>query len=135
MASKTDVQVLLGGKVYTLSGYESEEYLQKIALYINNKMTELNQMPGYKRMGSDMQKTLLELNMADDYYKARKRISELQADLEYKDKAEYDLKHELISAQIQLDESTKKIDQLKDEINELQKQIVKLEAKAERQND
>ena len=135
MASKTDVQVLLGGKVYTLSGYESEEYLQKIALYINNKMTELNQMPGYKRMGSDMQKTLLELNMADDYYKARKRISELEADLEDKDKAEYDLKHELISAQIQLDESTKKIDQLKDEINELQKQIVKLEAKAERQND
>ena len=135
MASKTDVQVLLGGKVYTLSGYESEEYLQKIALYINNKMTELNQMPGYKRMGSDMQKTLLELNMADDYYKARKRISELEADLEGKDKAEYDLKHELISAQIQLDESTKKIDQLKDEINELQKQIVKLEAKAERQND
>ena len=127
MASKTDVQVLLGGKVYTLSGYESEEYLQKIALYINNKMTELNQMPGYKRMGSDMQKTLLELNMADDYYKARKRISELEADLEDKDKAEYDLKHELISAQIQLDESTKKI--------ELQKQIVKLEAKAERQND
>ena len=135
MASKTDVQVLLGGKVYTLSGYESEEYLQKIALYINNKMTELNQMPGYKRMGSDMQKTLLELNMADDYYKARKRISELEADLEDKDKAEYDLMHELISAQIQLDESTKKIDQLKDEINELQKQIVKLEAKAERQND
>ena len=135
MASKTDVQVLLGGKVYTLSGYESEEYLQKIALYINNKMTELNQMPGYKRMGSDMQKTLLELNMADDYYKARKRISELEADLEDKDKAEYDLTHELISAQIQLDESTKKIDQLKDEINELQKQIVKLEAKAERQND
>ena len=61
MASKTDVQVLLGGKVYTLSGYESEEYLQKIALYINNKMTELNQMPGYKRMGSDMQKLCLSL--------------------------------------------------------------------------
>ena len=47
MASKTDVQVLLGGKVYTLSGYESEEYLQKIALYINNKMSELNEQPGY----------------------------------------------------------------------------------------
>ena len=46
MASKTDVQVLLGGKVYTLSGYESEEYLQKIALYINNKMSELNELPG-----------------------------------------------------------------------------------------
>lgn len=41
----------------------------------------------------------------------------------------------MISAQIQLDESTKKIDQLKDEVNELRNQIVKLEAKAERQND
>ncbi len=133
MASKTDVQVLLGGKVYTLSGYESEEYLQKIALYINNKMSELNQLPGYKRMGSDMQKTLLELNMADDYYKARKRIGDLEADLEDKDKAEYDLKHELISAQIQLEESTKTIDRLKEEINELQKQIVKLEARGYQQ--
>ena len=39
MASKTDVQVLLGGKVYTLSGYESEEYLQK---YINLGMMRVN---------------------------------------------------------------------------------------------
>lgn len=134
MSSKTDVQVLLGGKVYTLSGYESEEYLQKIALYINNKMSELNQLLGYKRMGSDMQKTLLELNMADDYYKARRRIGELETDLEAKDKAEYDLKHELISAQIQLEETTKTVDKLKDDINELQKQIVKLEARGYQQN-
>ena len=135
MAAKKDIQVLIGGKIYTLSGYESEEYLQKIALYINNKMSELNELPGYKRMGSDMQKTLLELNMADDYYKARKRIGELETDLEDKDKAEYDLKHELIAAQIQLDESSRKVDQLKDEINELQKQIVKLEAQADQQKD
>ena len=55
----------------------------------------------------------------------------METDLEDKDKAEYDLKHELIAAQIQLDESSRKVDQLKDEINELQKQIVKLEAKAD----
>lgn len=41
MAAKKDIQVLIGGKIYTLSGYESEEYLQKIALYINNKMEEI----------------------------------------------------------------------------------------------
>ena len=127
MASKTDVQVLLGGKVYTLSGYESEEYLQKIALYINNKMTELNQMPGYKRMGSDMQKTLLELNMADDYYKARKRIGELETDLEDKDKAEYDLKHELIASQIKLENSEKSLKGLQRDLNESSKKIIRLE--------
>ncbi len=44
MAAKKDIQVVIGGKVYTLSGYESEEYLQKIALYINNKMDEMDAM-------------------------------------------------------------------------------------------
>lgn len=130
MSSKNDIQVLLGGKVYTLSGYESEEYLQKIALYINNKMIELNNMPNYKRMSADMQKTLLELNMADDYYKAKKHISDLEKDIEEKDKIEYDLKHDLIAAQIHLESANKEIESLKNEINELQKQIVKLETQA-----
>lgn len=130
MAEKRDIQVLIGGKVYTLSGYESEEYLQKIALYINNKMEEMNQIPNYRRLGVDMQKTLLELNMADDYHKAKKQVEMLEADMEEKDKTEYDLKHELIAAQIQLEKADKEIECLKSEINDLQKQIVKLEARA-----
>ena len=130
MAAKRDIQVLIGGKVYTLSGYESEEYLQKIALYINNKMDEMDQIPNYRRLSIDMQKTLLELNMADDYHKAKKQIEMLEADIEEKDKTEYDLKHELISSQIQLEKADKEIERLKNEINDLQKQIVKLETRA-----
>ena len=130
MAAKRDIQVLIGGKVYTLSGYESEEYLQKIALYINNKMDEMDQIPNYRRLSMDMQKTLLELNMADDYHKAKKQVEMLQADIEEKDKVEYDLKHELISSQIQLEKADKEIERLKNEINDLQKQIVKLETRA-----
>ena len=130
MSSKTDIQVVIGGKVYTLSGYESEAYLQKIALYINNKMTELNDMPSYKRLNSDMQKILLELNMADDFFKAKNQIESLEADIEEKDKIEYDLNHELIAAQIRVEDLAKEIERLKAENNELQKQIVKLETKA-----
>ena len=44
MAVKNTTQVLIGGKIITLSGYESEEYLQKVASYMNNKMTELGQL-------------------------------------------------------------------------------------------
>ena len=130
MAAKKDIQVVIGGKVYTLSGYESEEYLQKIALYINNKMDEMDQISNYRRLSVDMQKTLLELNMADDYYKAKRQIELLETDIEEKDKIEYDLKHELISSQINLEEAEQTIEELKNEINELQKQIVKLEAKS-----
>lgn len=31
MSSKNKTQVIIAGKIYTLSGYESEEYLQKVA--------------------------------------------------------------------------------------------------------
>lgn len=58
----------------------------------------------------------------------------LEADIEEKDKVEYDLKHELIAAQIRLEEAAKEIERLKDENNELQKQIVKLEARIPENN-
>ena len=38
MAEKTDTEVLIGGRVFTLSGYESEEYLQKVSTYLNHKI-------------------------------------------------------------------------------------------------
>lgn len=47
MAVKTDTEVIIGGKVFTLSGYESEEYLQKVASYINNKMTEYGKLDSF----------------------------------------------------------------------------------------
>ena len=31
MANKVDIPVVINGKVYTLSGYEGEDYLQNVA--------------------------------------------------------------------------------------------------------
>ena len=42
MSSKNTTEVIIGGKVFTLGGYESEEYLQKIASYINNNLFKFN---------------------------------------------------------------------------------------------
>jgi len=103
MASKTDTEVIIGGKVFTLSGYESEEYLQKVASYINNKINEYNKIDSFRRQGMDTQGVLLQLNIADDYFKAKKQISALEDELQAKEKELYDLKHELISAQIKLE--------------------------------
>ena len=47
MAVKNTAKVIIGGKIITLGGYESEEYFQKVASYINKKMDELSAMPGY----------------------------------------------------------------------------------------
>ena len=107
MSSKTDTEVIIGGKVFTLSGYESEEYLQKVAAYLNNKYNEYNKIDGFKRQPIDVQNILLQLNVADDLFKAKKQISLLEDELQRKEKELYDMKHELIATQIKL-ESTEK---------------------------
>ena len=78
MAVKTDTEVIIGGRVLTLSGYESEEYLQKVASYINNKLAEYNRVESFRRQPADIQNILVELNIADDYFKAKKQIEEME---------------------------------------------------------
>ena len=127
MASKNNAEVIINGKIYTLSGYESEEYLQKVASYINKKMDEFKDDDGFRRQSMDVQRTLIELNIADDYFKAKKQADMLEAELEGKEKQMNDLKHSLIAAQIKLETSEKEIVDLEKESNECQKEIVRLE--------
>ena len=49
MPTKNEAEVLIGGKVITLSGYESREYIQKVAAYLDNKLDEHKKMESYKK--------------------------------------------------------------------------------------
>lgn len=127
MSAKTDTEVIIGGKVLTVSGNESAEYLQKVASYINNKVNEYTKMDSFKRQSADKQNMLIQLNIADDYFKAKKQIELLEQDLKAKENELYDLKHELIAAQIKLDNTSKSLKEANETINENSKQIVRLE--------
>ncbi len=128
MAEKTSAEVIIGGKVYTLSGYEGEEYLQKVATYINNKMNELDSVDSFRRFPSDMKATLLHLNIADDYFKAKAYIDKLEKEVEMKDKEIYDLKHDLISNQIKAESDEESLKVLEAENKELLLHKARLEA-------
>ena len=106
MSAKTDTEVIIGGKVLTVSGNESAEYLQKVAAYINNKVNEYAKLDSFKRQSVDKQNMLIQLNIADDYFKAKKQIELLEQELKAKDNELYDLKHELIATQIKLDNTS-----------------------------
>jgi len=127
MDSRTDVEVLILGKVYTLSGYESEEYLQKIASYINNKMAEYNKIDSFKKLSMDYQSVLMQVNLADDYFKAKKQVDVLEEEIKAKEKELYDLKHELISYQIKMENMEKTVKNLNSDLNENAKKIIRLE--------
>ena len=131
MAEKTRAEVVIGGKVYTLSGYESEEYLQKVAVYINGKINEFDSIEGYQRFPADMKATLLELNIADDYFKAKTQAEKLEREIEAKEKEIYDLKHDLIAEQIQSENDKKEIKRLDTENRELLLNKARLESSLE----
>ena len=52
----------------------------------------------------------------------------MEEELERKEKELYDLKHELISSQIKLDNAEKSVKSLQSEVNDNTKKIVRLEA-------
>ena len=133
MAVKNTAKVIIGGKIITLGGYESEEYFQKVASYIKKKIEELSAMPGYSRQPMETKHTLISLNITDDYFKARKQAEIFEQDLQQKDQEMYDLKHELISLRMQIEEAQKREQQAVEQKNvlegknrELEKQIDEL---------
>ena len=107
MAVKNTAQVVIGGKIITLGGYESEEYFQKVASYINNKIAELSEMPGYSRQPMETKHTLLSLNITDDYFKAKSRQKFLNRIFSRRIKEMYELKHELIALRMKMEETEK----------------------------
>ncbi|HIQ96778.1 MAG TPA: cell division protein ZapA [Candidatus Limivivens merdigallinarum] len=134
MSSKNKTEVLIAGKIYTLSGYESEEYLQKVATYINNKLAEFKKLDGYNHQTKENKSILLELNIADDYFKAKKQVEMVEEELAEKDRELYELKHELISTQIKLETAEKSLGDLQKESTEYQKRIVELQTELKGKN-
>ena len=134
MSSKNKTEVLIAGKIFTLSGYESEEYLQKVATYIKNKIAEFKKLDGYNHQTKENKSILLELNIADDYFKAKKQVEMVEEELSEKDKELYDLKHELINAQIQLENQEKDLEASRKENTELQKEVVRLQTERDERN-
>ena len=127
-SSKNYTEVIIDGKVFTLSGFESEEYLQQVSTYLNHKISECASSEGYGRQSAETRNILLALNIADDYFKEKKQSLALESDVEEKDKEMYDLKHELISTQIKFENLERDLEKEKNENQQLQMKIVKLEA-------
>ncbi len=109
---KNYTEVLIDGKVYTMGGNEDTGYLQKIASYVNHKLKELRSQAGFSKLEEDYQQLMLEINMADDYFKAQEKADELKRQKEEIERDVYGLKHDLINAQIKLEKAQGQIEEL-----------------------
>ena len=123
MKNKNDVEVLINGRRYTISGFESAEYLQKVATYINSKYAEFKNQDYYYNLDMELRSILLAINIADDYFKTEKEKQSLTRENEHKDKIILDMKHEVIDKE-------KENDDLRQKLEAAEKRITELEAKS-----
>ena len=108
MAKKNTAEVLINGKIYVISGYESTAYLQKVAAYLNEMEEKVTAMDGYRRLGSEEKQLLKNMNLADEYFKASDAKEQLERELENRDKEIYGLKHDLIDAKLEQEKLTER---------------------------
>ena len=72
---KTRTVVKIGGKEYTMTGFESEEYIHRVAIYVDRKMSELKSQ--YVNLNTSTLAVLAALNVADDLLKLQDQMEAL----------------------------------------------------------
>ncbi|MBR1471345.1 MAG: cell division protein ZapA [Lachnospiraceae bacterium] len=127
MADKKVIKVLIGGKVMTMSGYESEEYMQRVASYINSKIEEYEKTDSFRKASNDIKHRILELNFADSYFKEKMHVEELEQNIKEKVDLLDTTKHECAIRGVMIDDLKNEIEKMQKEAHENEKTILKLQ--------
>lgn len=75
---KTRTMVKICGKEYVMAGFESEEYIHRVAICVDRKMTELKNQ--YINLNPNTLSVLTAINVADDLIKLQEQFDELSKD-------------------------------------------------------
>lgn len=78
---KNRVKISIDGKSFTLVGEETEEHMRQVAEYIDQKMTEIRQKAVAVTLDSSLAYVLTSINVADDYFKEKAYVAELEGRL------------------------------------------------------
>ena len=75
MSGKVKTTVKIGGREYTMRGVESEEYIHKVAIYVNRKMEEVERLqPG---LSTTQIAVLTAINLGDEVLKLHETVVSL----------------------------------------------------------
>jgi cell division protein ZapA len=110
---RNTVEVVIAGKVFKISGYESAEYLHQISVYLNDKLAEFQKLDSYRRQNADQKQLMLNMNLADDFFKAKRQADKLAEELEKKEREMYGIRHDLIEAQLEKEKLEKENEELR----------------------
>lgn len=130
MEGKRELSVVIDGKVYRLSG-GSDSYLQKLASYVDGKISELKTQAGYNKLSTEYRDILLALTIVEEVFKLKEEIEVFNQDSRDREQELYELKQEVVDKKLQIDTANKLVEDYKTKVNELQKRMIGLETNHE----
>ena len=71
--AKNITEVVIAGKIISISGEEDAAYMTEVAAFINDKLTELQKTKNYHRLSAEQKQILLGMNLADEYFHEKKK--------------------------------------------------------------
>lgn len=131
MEKKNKIEVVINGKVYTLVGNESEEYIQRVALYIDKKMNEIKNAEASKTLSTSMIAILTSINVADDLFKLSESMNHLEKRMKDLEKVLEDKNKQIKSYQSELANLRKENRELRDTISKQEVEIKKSQMELE----
>ncbi len=79
MTAKNKVELRIAGKDYTIVGTEPEEYIHRVGLYVDKKMTDI--MRHSNKLSTSMAAVLTAINISDDFFKCYESEQNLKKEL------------------------------------------------------
>ena len=77
MTNKVDV--VIDGEIITLKSAEEPEYMQRLARYVDNKLSEIKSKSVTAAIDDRARTLLIALNVADDYFKVQEKFERLDS--------------------------------------------------------
>lgn len=111
---KTRTMVKICGKEYVMAGYESEEYIHRVAIYVDRKMSELKGQ--YVNLNPGTLSVLTAINIADDVLKLQDQYDALCGEYE---KQSEELKRLKISSSLEKDNHRSNVSAIKKEKSQM----------------
>ncbi len=91
MDEKTSITVRIYGNDYTFAGSESEEYIQRVCLYVDKKMRETGKASPAMPMVTNA--ILTAVNISDEFFKSKTLLEETLGDLKKYKEESFNLKN------------------------------------------
>jgi len=76
------IEVLINGEIIPLRSNEDEEYLQKLARYVDKKISELSILNPAASLQERKRTLFIAINIADDYFKTLEKLELLESEQE-----------------------------------------------------